>query len=121
MQKRPYEDQASPSTNGIRKSPFGGQSASLIPLSAGLGPQIAALENQAKAALGLLNQVRKALPEPEKNHVLSASYQDDTLIVTTDSAAWCTHLRYRETSLREQLVALGEKPFTVLKVRVGRP
>jgi hypothetical protein len=79
------------------------------------------LENQAKAALGLLNQVRKALPEPEKNHVLSASYQDDTLIVTSDSAAWCSHLRYRENFLREQLAALGEKPFTVLKVRVGRP
>jgi len=93
----------------------------LVALSAGFGPQIAALESKAKAALGLLNLVRKALPEPEKNHVLSASYQDDTLVVTTDSAAWCTHLRYRENTLREQLIALGEKPFTVLKVRVGRP
>jgi hypothetical protein len=92
-----------------------------LALSAGFGPEIAALESKAKAALGLLNQVRKALPEPEKNHVLSASYQDDTLVVTTDSAAWSTHLRYRENSLREQLVAMGEKSFTVLKVRVGRP
>jgi hypothetical protein len=79
------------------------------------------LESQAKAALGLLAQVRKALPEHEKNHVLSASYHEDKLVITTDSAAWSTHFRYRENTLREQLVALGEKPFTVLKVRVGRP
>jgi hypothetical protein len=121
MQKRPYEDQASPSTNATRKSPNEGRSASLVALSAGFGPEIAALESKAKAALGLLNMVRKALPEAEKNHVLSASYQEETLVVTTDSAAWSTHLRYRENSLREQLIALGEKPFTVLKVRVGRP
>jgi hypothetical protein len=121
MQKRPYEDQASPTPNGTRKPLSGGRSESLVALSAGLGPAIAALESQAKAALGLLGQVRKALPEPEKNHVLSASYQDDTLLITADSAAWCTHLRYRENALREQLVALGEKPFTLLKVRVGRP
>jgi hypothetical protein len=92
-----------------------------MPLSAGLGPQIAALEQQAKAALGLLNRVRQALPEPDKTHVLSASYHEDTLVVTADSAAWCTHLRYQENALRERLVTLGEKPFTVLKVRVGRP
>ena len=121
MQKRPYEDQASPVPNSARKSLSGGRPESLIALSAGLGPNIAALESQAKAALGLLGQVRKVLPEPEKNHVLSASYQDDTLLITTDSAAWSTHLRYRENALREQLVALGERSFTVLKVRVGRP
>ncbi len=82
---------------------------------------IAALESQAKAALGLLARVRKVLSEPDKSHVLSASYLDGTLVITTDSAAWCTRLRYQENALREQLVMLGEKPFTVLKVRVGRP
>ena len=93
----------------------------LRPLSEGLGPKIAALEARATAALSLVGRVRDALPQPEKNHLLSASYRDDTLVLTTDSAAWGTRLRYQEASLREALVARGEKPFTVLKVRVGRP
>jgi len=86
-----------------------------------LGPRIAALETRAKAALALSDKVRAALAEPEKNHVLSASYRDDTLIISADSAAWCGHIRYQENSLRERLIAAGEKPFTVLRVRVGRP
>jgi len=85
-----------------------------------LGPRIAALEARAKAVLALSDKVRAALDEPEKNHVLSATYREDTLIVSTDSAAWCGHIRYQENSLRKRLVAAGEKPFTVLKVRVGR-
>jgi hypothetical protein len=121
MQKRPYEDQAPPSPSEAVKRRSGLMSDALRPLSAGLGPQIAALEQQAKAALGLLDRVRQALPEPDKTHVLSASYHDDVLVVTTDSAAWCAHLRYQENALRERLVTLGEKRFTVLKVRVGRP
>ena len=121
MQKRPYEDQASQLANAVTKPRSAAKPGSLLALSAGLGPRIAALESQAKAALGLVAQVRKALPEHEKSHVLSASYHEDTLVITTDSAAWSTHLRYRESALREQLVSLGEKPFTVLKVRVGRP
>jgi len=89
--------------------------------SDGLGPRIAALEARAKAVLALSDKVRLALPGPEKNHVLSASYREDTLIISTDSAAWCGHIRYQENTLRERLIAAGEKSFTVLKVRVGRP
>ena len=121
MQKRPYEDQAPPSPSRTLNRPSGHKPEALRPLSAGFGPQIAALEQQAKAALGLVDRVRQALPEPDKTHVLSASYHEDTLVVTTDSAAWCAHLRYQENALRERLVTLGEKPFTVFKVRVGRP
>jgi len=121
MQKRTHEDQAPEAPNTALKQPARVTAASLLPFSAGFGSKIAALEQQAKAALDLLSRVRKALPEPEKNHVLSASYHDDSLVVTTDSAAWSTRLRYQESALREQLVKLGEKPFTVLKVRVGRP
>jgi hypothetical protein len=93
----------------------------LSPLSAAWGPKIAALEARAKAVLALCDKVRAALPEPEKSHVLSASYHDDTLVVSADSAAWCGHIRYQENSLRDRLVEMGEKPFTLLKVRVGRP
>jgi hypothetical protein len=93
----------------------------LRPLSAGLGPRIEALEIAAKAARTLTDRVRAALPEPEKNHVVSAGYQEETLVIAADSAAWGTRIRYLEESLRERLKTAGEKPFTVLKVRVGRP
>lgn len=121
MQKRSHQDQASPMPNGPRKPSSGGRPESLVALSAGFGPQIAELERQAKAALGLLDVVKRALTDPVKNHVLSASYQDSQLHLTADSAVWSTHLRYGENALREKLVELGERPFTVLKVRVGRP
>ena len=96
-------------------------SQALTPLSAGLGPRIEALQNQAKAALALTDRVRLALPDPEKNHVMSASYDADTLVIAADSAAWCTRIRYVEEALRERWRAQGETPFTFLKVRIGRP
>ena len=94
-------------------------SGGLQPLSAALGGGIAALEARAKEAFRLLDVVRAALPEPEKNHVLSAVYRDDTLVIGVDSAAWTAHVRYREQSLLKGLLDAGEKPFTKLKVRVG--
>jgi len=93
----------------------------LRPLSAGFGASIDALENAAKAALSLTDKVRAALPEPEKNHVVSAGYHEETLVIAADSAAWTTRIRYLEESLRKHWQTLGEKPFTNLKVRVGRP
>jgi len=96
-------------------------SESLTPLGAGLGVRIEALEQKAKAALALTDRVRAALPDPEKNHVLSASYHDETLVIAADSAAWSTRIRYREQALRDAWSRLGEKPFTHLKVRVARP
>ena len=121
MQKKPYEIQAPESLSGRRSPASAASAAGLMPLSASWGAKIAALESQAKAALKLVDLLRAGLPENEKNHLISAVYHEDTLVLTTDSAAWGTHLRYRENALREQLAAMGEKPFTNLKVRVGRP
>jgi hypothetical protein len=93
----------------------------LRPLSAGFGAGIEALESAAKAALSLTEKVRAALPEPEKNHVVSAGYHEEILIIAADSAAWTARIRYLEDSFRKHWQTSGEKPFTVLKVRVGRP
>jgi len=96
-------------------------SGPLQPLSTALGGQIADLELRANQAFRLRDLVRGVLPEPDKNHVTSASYRDDELVVGVDSSMWTTHLRYLEAALLRHLVAAGEKPFTKLKVRVGRP
>jgi hypothetical protein len=90
------------------------------PLTEGLGPLFADLERRVQARVELADRVRAALPGPEKAHVVSVSYRDDTLIVLADSAAWCPHIRYAQQTLLEQLHAAGETQFTKVKVRVGR-
>lgn len=121
MQNGVLEDQVPATHESAQTAITKVMSDKLRAFADGLGPRIAALEERAKAVLALSDKVRAALPEPEKNHVVSASYRDDTLVVSTDSAAWCGHIRYQEDLLRERLAAAGEKPFTQLKVRVGRP
>jgi hypothetical protein len=90
------------------------------PIAEGIGPLFAALERRAKATLDLADKVRAALPADTKDHVISASYRDDTLVVLVDSAAWATHIRYAQKELLERLRAAGETQFTKLKVKVGR-
>lgn len=92
----------------------------LKPISAGLGPLFAALERRAQATVDLAARVRSALAGPEKDHVLSASYRDDTLIVIVDSAAWASHIRYAHQELLERLHAAGETQFTKIRVKVGQ-
>jgi hypothetical protein len=89
------------------------------PITAGLGPLFAALEQRARATVDLTSKVCAALEGDEKHHVISASYQDDTLIVVADSAAWCPQIRYAQAALLEKLRAAGETQFTKLKVKVG--
>lgn len=90
------------------------------PLSAGLGPLFSDLERRVQATIDLTARVRAALPGPEKEHVVSASYRGDTLVVLADSAVWCPHIRYAHQHLLEQLRAAGETQFTKLRVKVGR-
>ena len=90
------------------------------PLSSGLGPLIARLEERAKAAQDVSARVREALPSPEKEHFLSASYRDDTLVISMDSAAWSSRVRYDQQTLIDALHAAGETRVTKIRVRVGR-
>lgn len=90
------------------------------PLAAALGPRFADLERRTQAALDLTARVRSALPDPVKDHVVSATYRGDTLVVLTDSAAWCPYVRYAQAALRDALRGTSETQFTKLKVKVGR-
>jgi hypothetical protein len=90
------------------------------PLTDGLGPLFADLERRVQATVDLAGRVRASLPGPEKEHVISASYRDDTLVVIADSAAWASHIRYAQAQLLEQLRAQGETQFTKVRVKVGR-
>lgn len=92
----------------------------LKPIAAGLGPLFADLERRAQATVDLATRVRTALSGPEKDHVLSASYRDDTLVVIADSAAWASHIRYAQHELLERLRSAGETQFTKIRVKIGR-
>ena len=93
---------------------------SLKPLSAGLGPKFADLQRRAEATVDMATHVRAALPAPEKDHVVSVSYRDETLVVAMDSAAWSSRLRYAQQELLERLRAGGVTQFTKVRVKVGR-
>lgn len=90
------------------------------PITAGLGSLFANLERRARESLNLADRVRAALPAPEKEHVLSATYREDTVIVTTDSAAWASRLRFLHAELLSALGEGRETPVTKLHVRVGQ-
>ena len=85
-----------------------------------LGGLLADLERRAQETLDLTTRVRKALDGPEKEHVLSAVYREDTLVITADSAAWGSRIRYMQEGIGEKLRAQGETQFTKIRVKVGR-
>jgi hypothetical protein len=89
-------------------------------LSEGLGPLLAGLEQRARQVQDLSARVRQVLPSPEKEHLMSASYRGDTLVISMDSAAWCSRLRYDEKALLTALHKAGETKATRIKVRVGK-
>jgi hypothetical protein len=90
------------------------------PLGETVGPLFAQLEQRVAAHVELTERVRAALTGPEKDHVVSASCRDDTLVVLADSAAWCPQIRYAQAQLLELLNGSGENKVTKVKVRVGR-
>lgn len=92
----------------------------LKPIGDSLGSLFADLERRAQATVDLAARVRSALTGPEKDHVLSASYQDQTLVIVVDSAAWSSHIRYAQDELLARLRAAGETQFTKIRVRVGQ-
>ncbi len=93
--------------------------STLKPFLADLGGALAKLEKRAGEVMTLTGKVRQTLQGPERQHVLAAAYHGDTLVITTDSAAWTAQIRFAQDELRKQLAASGEKTFVHLKVRVG--
>jgi hypothetical protein len=93
----------------------------LSQLTEGLGPSFATLEQRTRTMVELGAQVRAVLTGPEKEHVISASYRDSTLIVIADSAAWSTHIRYAQQQLLERIRGPNDTQFNKLRVRVGQP
>jgi hypothetical protein len=92
----------------------------LKPIGEGLGALFSQLQERAEATHELTTKVRTALKGAEKEHVVSASYREDSLVVVVDSAVWTARVRYAHETLRKALEAAGERPFTKLKVKVGR-
>ncbi len=88
-------------------------------LGEGLGPLFTDLARRAKASIELTDKVRRALPGEEKEHVLSAVYRDDTLVVGVDSAAWAARVHYVQQLLLERLHAAGETQFTKIRIKVA--
>ncbi len=89
-------------------------------VAADLGPLFADLERRVLATVDLTARVRTALQGAEKDHIVSVTCREDTLVVLADSAAWCPRIRYAQQQVLDALRASGETRFTKLKVKVGR-
>lgn len=89
------------------------------PITEGLGGLFADLARRAQQSIDLTDKVRAALDGPEKMHVLSATYREDTLLISVDSAAWASHVHYAQEQLTERLRAAGETQFINIRVKVG--
>lgn len=85
-----------------------------------LGPLLADLERRVQTTVDLTARVRAALQGAEKDHIVSVTCRDDTLVVLADSAALCPRIRYAHQQVLDALCATGETRFTKLKVKVGR-
>ena len=85
-----------------------------------LGALLSDLERRVQSTVDLTAQVRTALQGAEKDHIVSVTCRDDTLVVLADSAAWCPRIRYAQQQVLDALRASGETRFTKLKVKVGR-
>ena len=85
-----------------------------------LGRLFSDLERRLQSTVDLTVQVRTALQGAEKDHIVSVTCRDDTLVVLADSAAWCPRIRYAQQQVLDALRASGETRFTKLKVKVGR-
>ena len=85
-----------------------------------LGSLFSDLERRVQSTVDLTVQVRTALQGAEKDHIVSVTCRDDTLVVLADSAAWCPRIRYAQQKVLDALRASGETRFTKLKVKVGR-
>ena len=85
-----------------------------------LGRLFSDLERRLQSTVDLTVQVRTALQGAEKDHIVSVTCRDDTLVVLADSAAWCPRIRYAQQQVLDALHASGETRFTKLKVKVGR-
>jgi hypothetical protein len=88
-------------------------------MSEGLGPLFSDLERRTRETLDLTAKVRQILPESEKEHVISATYDEATLVLVTDSAAWASRIRYGQEQMLAALHEQGETRATKMRVRVG--
>ncbi|CAN5281621.1 hypothetical protein BH24PSE2_BH24PSE2_06450 [soil metagenome] len=65
-------------------------------------------------------RVAALLPAEVGDHVLSASVQEDVLVVITDASAWAARVRFEGTTLVERIRA-GGVSCRALRVKVRAP
>lgn len=92
----------------------------LKPILTGLDTELAKLARFAGERASLLSKVKTLLPPTEAAHVVSVSIDADTMVVTADSAVWCSRLRYHEDTMRQAWVKADWAPFTKLRFNVGK-
>lgn len=76
------------------------------------------LLSKARRLQALQTQLRSLLPESQADHVAVANIRGQRLVLSADSNAWATRLRYQSADLLRSLRDKGW-PFLRIDVRVG--
>lgn len=80
-----------------------------------------AIADEAKAQQTLLDELRECLPAELAEHCSAARLRDRRLVISMDSPAWATRLRYLAPQLLESLRPLHSALATIeVKVAVAR-
>ncbi len=81
---------------------------------------LGALQRSIAQRLGLLDQVRRALPAPVDQHCVWAGLSEERLLLFADSPPWATRMRFLAPSLVPTLGRAGTR-VTEVRVRVLAP
>jgi hypothetical protein len=80
-------------------------------------PTLRKMATQAVEKQALIDWIRGQLAEELRPHACGAEFKAETLIVTADTAAWSTRLRYAMAALQPEVSAQWPK-VTTCQVRV---
>ena len=83
---------------------------------------LADVVRRANSLAASTQELKSALPDAIRPHLVSVNFRADTLVLIVDSAAWAARLRYLESEVRSHLAkdqGIGVKKIDI-KVRPSR-
>jgi len=76
------------------------------------------LLQQSNGLKSINDSVQRLLPDELKNHCVVSEYNQSSLILIADNAAWCTRLRYISSELLTNLRKDGHHALANIQIKV---
>lgn len=79
---------------------------------------IAVLRQQINRQVATLEVIKTALPKELADHALHCVYNNQKILIFTDSAAWASQIHFYGKAILNAIVSATQLPVTTLKVKV---